>query len=134
MELKDLIGKHELDAVDFSTESIDDGFGYKEDSQVCRFRLDGIVYVASEDPDDGFRSCMRDLEIDESAIIKNEFNKIEVVGKYINESDYGDESDILVLIDVNTGEAVLEVGTKNTNDYYPYYVANFHPEAMSINK
>jgi len=28
----------------------------------------------------------------------------------------------------------VRVGTANTNDYYPYYVANFHPEVMPVNR
>lgn len=29
---------------------------------------------------------------------------------------------------------ILEVGTANTDDYYPYYVANWNPENMHINE
>lgn len=28
---------------------------------------------------------------------------------------------------------MIEVGTENTDDYYPYFVAAFHPEAMTPN-
>lgn len=42
-------------------------------------------------------------------------------------------SDILELIDIANGKVVLACGTRNTDDYYPCYVAGFHPENMACN-
>lgn len=134
MELKDLAGKKILDAVDFSNEKVKtwgDGF---EDSEVCRFRLDGVIYSAIEDPSDGYRSSMRDLNI-EHGFMKNAFEPIEVLCIYREkDKEYGGIDDILILIDIGTGEKVLEVGTTDTDNYYPCYVASFHPENMVLNK
>jgi hypothetical protein len=133
MELKDLVGKHMLEAVDFSDEKIkawDDEFEY---CQVCRFKLDGVIYMAVEDPSDGYRSSMKDLDVDASATMKNVFGPVEVIARHKHKGEYGEEDDVLELIDTNTGLVVLEVGTENTDDYYPCFVASFHPEAMVIN-
>ena len=131
MELKDLEGKHKLDAVDFSIESAKkwDEYYFEEDCQVCRFRLDGVVYMAVEDPEDGYRSCMRELFIDESAVMKNTFPPVDVVATHINEmSDY-EAADILRIVSTDKdGGIILEVGTGNTGDYYPFFVADFRPE------
>jgi hypothetical protein len=35
--------------------------------------------------------------------------------------------------DVVTGKVVLEVGTDNTEDYYPYCVMNWSPENLACN-
>ena len=43
MEIKDLVGKHKLDGVDFYSKEIE-SYGRYEDSEVCRFRLDGSDY------------------------------------------------------------------------------------------
>lgn len=43
-------------------------------------------------------------------------------------------NDLLKVYDVENGKLILEVGTANTNDYYPYYVANWNPENMHINE
>lgn len=126
MELKDLVGEHILDGVDFSNEKVKTWRDEFEDCQVCRFRLDGTVYSAVEDPDDGYRSSMNELTVDEAADIKNQFPACRVLGRHRT-------NDVLELIDVATGKVVLEVGTDNTDDYYPSYVASFHPEAMAIN-
>ncbi len=130
MTLEDLVGERVLDAVDYAP--LHDEDGKHEDSQSIRFRLDGKVYVAVEDPSDGYRSCMRDL-YESTALMTNEFEPVRVVGRYVSSRD-GDRSDILELIDVVTGKIVLEVGTDNTDDYYPSFVANFTPENMTVNR
>jgi hypothetical protein len=128
MELKDLVGSHKLDAVDFSEASIktwDDTF---EDCQVCRFRVDGVAYVAVENPEDGYRSSMRDLGVDEKAEMKNTFAAIDIVARHRTDGEYGDEDDVLEIINASSGKIILEVGTESTDDYYPGYIARFHPE------
>jgi len=129
MELKDLTGEHVLDAVDFE-QVYDD---YYENSQVCRFRLDGITYVVIEDPKDGYRSSMKEIRIEENANMINTFPPVKVVGRYRTKGKYGSRDDILELIDVETGKTVLEVGTKSIDDYYQGFVASFKPENMSTN-
>lgn len=135
MELKDLVGKHILDAVDFSSEKNKDEDRSFENCSVMRFRLDGVVYVVTEDPEDGYRSSMKEIKISND-VIMNIFTPIEVIGQYIikSEDDPCREDDILKLVDIKTLETVIEVGTKNIDDYYPYFIANFTPEAMYINK
>ena len=73
MELKELVGEHMLDAVDFSDEQVKTWGDQFEACQVMRFRLDGKVYVAVEDPSDGYRSCMNDLAVADDATMKNTF-------------------------------------------------------------
>lgn len=133
MELQELIGKSVLDAVDFGTESRKRWSDEYESCEVCRFRLNGTVYLAVEDPEDGYRSCMRELVVDNNAELSNVFPMVEVVGVHRTKYEYGGTSDILELIDAHTGKVVLEVGTENTDDYYPSFVASFHPENMILN-
>jgi hypothetical protein len=118
MELKDLEGTHTLDAVEFS---ISGG------SQIIYFRLDGQVFAVTEDEDDGYRSAMEDIQIVDREM-SNTFEPVVVWGKHINKC-----ADILELIDIITERVVLEVGTDESDDYYPQFVANFRPEAMVIN-
>jgi hypothetical protein len=134
MELSDLAGKHLFDGIDFLNVDAEpyEGAGYTEDSQVCRFRLDNTVWVAAEDPSDGYRSSMRDLSVHQGDVM-NAFPAVEVFGIYRNSRDHYSRCDILELYDIATGKLVLEVGTDNTDDYYPSFVASFHPENMSVN-
>jgi hypothetical protein len=134
MELKDLVGQHKLDAVDFLTEKIKDYCDEMQDCNCIRFRLDGIVYVAIEDPDDGFRSSMRELKTAESSTMTNVFTAARVIGRHRTKGECGEDDDVLELVDANTGEIIIKAGTRNVGDYYPCFVATFRPEAMAINK
>ena len=138
MELEELVGEHWLDAVDFSNEQVESWGERFEDCQVVRFRLDGVCYTALEDPDDGYRSRMKDLFIGEEVVMTNVFPPLRVVARYRTDwrfgcEDFDHHSDILELIDTITGEIVLEVGTEDVADYYPAFVACFHPEVMAHN-
>ncbi len=133
MELIDLVGEHMLDAVDFDTEQLRQWHEQFELCDVIRFRLDGRVYTAIEDPEDGYRSCMREIHVGDHPM-KNTFEPVRVTCRHITESERGDVSDILELIDAKTGLCVVEVGTCRLDDYYPCFVANFSPEAMCINR
>lgn len=135
MELKDLVGEHLLTGVDFCTQQIKqyDWSDDLEDCQVVRFCLDDVVYVATEDPSDGYRSYLGQLIIDNTNTMSNQFLAQRVVGVHRVKGNYDTVDDILELIDVVTGEVVLEVGTDNCDDYYPSFVSSFHPEAMAIN-
>lgn len=132
MELKDLVGEHMLDAVDFSNEQVKTWGEHFEACQVMRFRLDGKVYTATEDPSDGYRSSMNEITVGDWPMT-NVFQPVRVVGRHRTVYEYGGSSDVLELIDVGTGKTVIEVGTDNDDDYYPSFVANFQPEAMTPN-
>ena len=132
MELVDLVGEHMLDGVDFFNEKIQQWGDSFEWAQVCRFRLDGITYAVIEDPDDGYRSSMKEIAISTNTLT-NIFPSIRVLGRHRIAGAYGDPADVLELIDMKTGKVVLEVGTDKTDDYYPSFVSAFHPEAMATN-
>lgn len=133
-ELTDLIGKRRLDAVDFDNEQVKEIYGEDyEDCSVCRFRLDGVVYIALEDPSDGYRSSMRNLTVANDTTMKNVFPSVEVIGRHRTEGAFGNADDVLELVDTITGKVVLEVGTDDVDDYYPGFVASFHPENMATN-
>ena len=140
MNLKDLVGIHLLAGVDYGTEKIKQHTWDEEltDAGYLRFRLDGVTYIALEDPDDGYRSSMRELKVDERPPTYT-FPPALVEGRYVDtetESSYdgGYKQDILELYDVLTGELVLRVGTHNMNDYYPGFVSSWKPEGLAINR
>jgi len=116
-----------LDAVDFEEDDISD-----KDARCIRFRLDGVVYIAVEDPEDGYLSCLNEILIGDK--ITNQFKKCPVRGKWIDKNEYGSDCDIIQFIDDLTNKVVLEIGTDHAYNYYPSFVANFNPENMSINK
>jgi hypothetical protein len=133
VELDSLIGEHVLDAVDMSTEKVKSWGDHFEDAEVIRFRLDGVVYTAVEDPDDGYRSSMSRLFVSPNDEMRNVFPPTRVLARKKDGGEYGGVNDTLQMIDLATGKVVLEVGTDNTDDYYPWFVAYFEPRHLAAN-
>jgi len=130
MELKDLVGGHELSGVDTATERIKE-YGVYEDCGVVRFVIDGKTYKAIEDPDDGYRSYLSELGVTDEKVV-NSFSPQKVVGKMKDDCG-GEKNNVIQFIDAVTGKVVLEVGTEDTDDYYPYCVIHWSPENLAIN-
>lgn len=63
MELLDLVGTHQLSGVETGQMTVEDEWAGQQDCQFVKFTLDGVHYMAVEDPDDGYRSRCRDLVV-----------------------------------------------------------------------
>ena len=126
MNLIDFVGKHQFSGVDYAE---------GKDGEInITFCIDGVTYLAEEDPDDGYRSYMRELQISENPC-KNTFSPEEVVCEHLDKSEYwGDDSDILIIKNPKTGSLILKIGTEDVNDYYPSCVMEYHPENMQCNE
>lgn len=127
IELESLVGTHELSGAffDMSTETMDGD--HKEECQVLRFTLDGTHLEAVENPDDGYRSNLKEVRHTELApATKFPSVKVECVMKTVGE--YGGEDIILQMLNPATKKAILEIGTSNVDDYYPGFVGYFSPE------
>ena len=131
VDLDSLIGLHVLDAVDTDRTKVKKWSDYFENANMIRFRLDGKVYTAVEDPRDGYRSSMEKLFVSEDPM-KNTFPECKVFARKKGRIDFP-ENDTLEFIDVVTGKVVLEVGTDNHDDDYPNFVSTFTPENMAVN-
>jgi hypothetical protein len=131
MELKDLVGPHELSGVDMAREVITTYGDEKEEVDVVLFILDGITYKAVEDPSDGYRSYCRDVVVCEDKV-SNTFPPQQVIASMKEDEGYSN-NDTIQFTDVVTGKVVLQVGTDNHDDYYPYCVMVWNPENLAIN-
>ena len=130
MQLDDFLGKHVLTGVDFGVEKATEE--YYKDANNMAFEMDGKVYLVREDPDDGYRSSMKDIEEVDIKVV-NQFPPCKVKGRRRKNSEYGEKNDVIDFYDVVTGLVVLAIGTENIDDYYPSYVAYFDPRNMKIN-
>lgn len=131
-----LVGEHTLDAVDESTEQTKYWGDRLQDANCLRFRLDGKVYVALEDPDDGYRSAMEKLFVMDGDM-KNVFPPVKVrarICKQTGEPPWANAATILELVDVANGKVILKVGTDAEDDYYPCFVASWLPQNMAQNE
>ncbi len=63
MELCELAGKHVLSGIE-TGQVVRESLGFcTERHGYIKFTLDGVTYMAEEDPEDGWRSYMKDLTI-----------------------------------------------------------------------
>lgn len=135
MKLKDLCGRHIFSGCELTEEPNTDEYYFIETCNVCLFTLDGITYKAIEDPSDGYRSYCGTLTTTKTKP-RFSFKGVEV-DCYMKEDDlnnlWNQQNDILVVEDINTGKIILEVGTGNIGDYYPYCHFSYHPENMFCN-
>jgi hypothetical protein len=132
VDIKTLAGLHTLSGVE--TGFMDDEKEY-EGMVSCNyisFILDGKKYTAVEDPEDGYRSCMDKL-IAGKGKVKTTFPDTQVL--VVSAKDgYTTSASLLWFYAVGSAKIVLEIGTDHSDDYYPRFVAAFHPENLPVNK
>lgn len=131
--LKDLVGRHILSGIETGQvkRTI---FGYEEECNYIKFTLDGVHYMAVEDPDDGYRSYLYDLEISDTPCRYPLPDVAVECHMRPDDVEHYEVNDILVFVDVKNGKEVLAIGTGNTDDYYPYCVLDYIPENLSCNE
>lgn len=114
-DLEYFVGEHKLSGAFF-----DDVGG----ARALRFTLNGKNYEAVEDASDGYRSSLE--EIRETEILPEfKFRAVKVLGSVEHGSD-----EILRFLNLKTGKVILEIGTSDTDDYYPGFVGEFHPHNL----
>lgn len=133
MILADLVGLHQLSGVDTGNMRVENMWGEQENCQFVKFTLDGVHYMAVEDPDDGYRSRCRELVTSETPPRFSFPPQSVVCSMKGPDTELHENNDILVVKDCITEEIVLEVGTANYDDWYPYCHFEYHPENMACN-
>jgi len=127
VDFDSILGKHVLDTAVIESVITHENT-YYEDSNRFAFGLDGKVFVATEDPSDGYRSYLKSFEVtDDTSFIKGAAPIKRKVLVTRMSDDYNSVNDVLVFTDVETGHIWMRIGTANTDDYYPYCVLDWHP-------
>jgi len=130
IDLESFIGPHELSGAYFDATSCPEyqGSDAMVECQVLRFTLDGTHYEAVECPEDEYRSSLR--HISETDVVPcNSFEAVKVIGEMRIKTEHGEDC-VLVLKNPVSGKPVIEIGTADVDDYYPGFVAYFHPENL----
>lgn len=130
IKLEDLCGIHTLSGVELTSEEFKSSWT-DSDRNIVLFTLDGVTYKAVEDPDDGYRSMCEGITVSDRAPSFS-FEGIKVLC-YMREDDNLAHYDSIIMRDIINGKIILEVGTHNTGDYYPYCVFEYFPENMACN-
>jgi hypothetical protein len=91
------------------------------------FRLDDIVWKAVEDEEDGYRSHLDTIQgVLATILYSTPLARVRL--SYNEEVDNGEDNELYRLTDVTDGHIWLTFGTKNTSDYYPYFVFDYQPK------
>lgn len=136
LSIADLCGLRQLDG---RGEFILDLEGQDSDSAtVVVLRLDGEMYWFQEDPQDGYRSglgvvrkCASD-EIPPGAFVEFAPRLVSLAVRTKPDGQADDArwlqvDEVLVGTDEATGAVLFEIGTANTDDYYPYWLHEWTP-------
>lgn len=125
-----------LSGVDFGKTYIK-YYGGNEEVTCIHFELDGEIYSVFEDPSDDYRSSMREIIKNPKHKIKNKFPEVRVNCIYrSSDSNTGFPTkccDILDIVDYDSGNSILSVGTDNSDGYYPSFIFDWNPENLVIN-
>ena len=104
--------------------------------------IDDKVYMFEEDPEDGYRSYMKDYKV-VNWDLNNKFDPIEVrIVKFKEDGKVkpkllpGKDTrfDGYEIYDAKNKKPILIIGTDYIDDYYPSAIFEWHPENMSINE
>lgn len=124
LQLKDLTGYHYLSGCEpgMIGEGTDSSVNY------LKFILDEKIYIAMEDPDDGYRSAMDSICLDLDGKVNNTFQSVLVYCYY----DGSGGDDLLHMQHALTGDPIISVGTDRSDDYYPCFTQHFFPQCLGI--
>lgn len=130
--LQELVGQRVMDY----TPTTDVRHPFDTDCCGIAFTLDGVTYLCFEDGSDGYRSSAGPLLSYpgmpyEMGGWQGEYVRWPVLCSWqtARDSEWGGEAEILEIRLVETGALILRVGTDNSDDYYPSFVAEFRPPA-----
>ena len=137
VQLKDLVGTTILLGCEWGKGDITRYGNESQTVDIIHFQLGPTTYSMYEDPDDGYRSHLSEIKVDQHEI-RNTFAPCIVVCTHVarQRDAYDNEKavDILKVRCAETGKLIIEVGTDNVDDYYPTCVMSFNPENLIHNQ
>ncbi len=124
ISIEDLVGSHVLSGVERGYTEYDN-----ENVEFLSFTLDGVNYMAVEDPEDGWRSSLREI------IITEKTPKIKLPNvKVVCFMEPGEHKNILCFQDSQNCEVFMSVGTNYYDEWYPVCVLEYDPRKLYVNQ
>lgn len=127
MTTQGLIGIHKLQGIEeiFNYQMIGI-FGDEITTNAFIIRLDDINFVFAQDPSDGYRSYLSDVETTEQ---KPKYILPDILVRIEPSEDFNG----IYIVDTITNSTVLELGTDYSDDYYPCCIMRYYPENLYVN-
>ena len=129
LSIDDIQGDFMLSGVEFGL--LPGGEEKYDDCNTITIILDDIPLTFVEDPDDGYRSTLDRVFV--GGDVRNKFQPIAIHIEYSENSQDHSECQLLYGYDIKSNKECLIIGTDNTDDYYPLYVAEWKPENLYVN-
>jgi hypothetical protein len=132
MTLQDLVGgPYFFDARGEGT--VKPEYEWNSPANAYAFRFDGKTYVVREDEDDGYRSShddVREATAEDLETITMVDFPVPLVVHCVHRTagEYRSADDVLVVINDATDLVIMEVGTTNSDDYYPSFHFRWLPD------
>jgi len=107
---------------------------YGADEGDNAFKVDEVVFKALEDPDDGYRSYLGTINYSEdhnSIFFRAPIARVRIEAFDCEDGSRDDRG--YRFVDVEDGHVWLEFGTKDYNDYYPYFIFRHSPKNGKVN-
>lgn len=127
MKLEDLCGDRTLNAI-----RTDVRHPFDADANGVAIELDNHVIFIFEDPSDGYRSSAATPLFGLGSLYEYAATPVYIRVPVTVAMRTG-TSEGIQLTDRRNGKVVLEVGTDNTDDYYPSYICNWMPQNIAEN-
>lgn len=125
MRLEDFVGIHELSGVEQIKTTVDG-----TDVNGVLFRIDNVTYLVYEDEVDGYRSHCSEVAVHHGPM-RYTFPPQKLIFEMAD--SYPNENHVLVGRNLATWAIVFEIGTENTDDYYPWFQFTWRPEHLPNN-
>jgi len=87
------------------------------------FKLGAQVYQAVEDEDDGYRSCLQEIEVVSKADV--EARNLVFPKRPVDTVRVVTDEDFTSLISTRDGHVWLKFGTDVSDDYYPVFIFQY---------
>ena len=129
--LENLVGFHTLTGYAYGYGPPNDDAWTMEDVNMFYFTLDDVTYVAKEDPQDGYRSCMEYLEV----VHTLPPGYISIPPVLVEcKMGTGSQEELLIVTDILSQLTVCMVGTDDYDDYYPCFIGYINLENIWHNR
>lgn len=107
-------------------------------SNGCAVDFGDFTVFVFEDPSDGYRSCATTPLFTTGPLYQFsdniEYIRAPVLVRHWEKNEFDQPCDGIEIIDRRNGKTILQLGTSNSEDYYPSFVSDWQPKNLANNE
>lgn len=121
VEFHQFVGNHTLEGIEVQNRHSD---------AVVYFVVDGATYKATSVMQAGASRLRQVTRTDH--MVPSTFRSFPVQGFIVERDEWGNAQDVLELRRFDNHDVVLELGTINTDSYYPAFIGNYYERNVDL--